>query len=64
MCGTGVFAAGGPIEVAEVWHDANAPTRMRRYFVHLKGIGFAFVDIVTSTKMRMAPDAVFAILSF
>jgi hypothetical protein len=54
-CGTGIFESGGPIEVSEVWHDANAPTRIRRFFVHLKGIGFVFVDIVTSSKKRMSP---------
>jgi hypothetical protein len=52
----GVFSAGGPIEVAEIWNDANAPTRHRRFVVHLRDIGFAFVDIVSSSKPRMAPN--------
>ena len=44
--GLGIFEAGGPIEVAEVWHDANAPTRHRRFFVQVVGIGFVLVDLL------------------
>jgi hypothetical protein len=56
---TGIFQAGGPggtIEVAEIWNDANAPTRHRRFVIHVRGIGFAFVDILKSTKPRMIPS--------
>src|SRR6185369_7628110 len=31
--GLGIFEVGGPIEVAEIWHDAYAPTRHRRFVV-------------------------------
>jgi hypothetical protein len=53
---TGIFQAGGAIEVAEIWNDANAPTRHRRFVIHLRGIGFAFVDILKSSKPRMIPS--------
>ncbi|MGB7157009.1 MAG: heparinase II/III family protein [Tepidisphaeraceae bacterium] len=52
--GLGVFEAGGPIEVAEVWNDANAPTRHRRFFVHVVGIGFILVDLL-SKRPNLAP---------
>jgi len=52
--GLGIFEAGGPIEVAEVWHDANAPTRHRRFFVHVVGIGFALVDLL-SKRPNLSP---------
>ncbi len=50
----GIFEAGGAIEVAEVWHDANAPTRHRRFFVHIVGIGFALVDLL-SKRPNLSP---------
>jgi hypothetical protein len=50
----GVFQAGGPIEVAEVWNDANYPTRHRRFFVHLLGLGFVLVDLM-SKRPNLAP---------
>jgi len=53
--GLGLFEAGGPIEVAEVWHDAYAPTRHRRYVVHLRGIGFAFVDLLSRSGLDLRP---------
>jgi hypothetical protein len=53
---TGIFEPGGPIEVAEIWNDANAPTRHRRFVIRVQGIGFAFVDIITSSKPRMIPS--------
>ena len=52
--GLGVFEAGGPIEVAEVWNDANHPTRHRRFFVHVVGIGFVLVDLL-SKRPNLAP---------
>jgi hypothetical protein len=52
----GVFSAGGAIEVAEIWNDANGPTRHRRFVVHVRNVGFAFVDIVKSSKPRLAPN--------
>jgi hypothetical protein len=53
--GLGLFEAGGPIEVAEIWHDAYAPTRHRRYVIHLRGIGFAFVDLLSRTGLDLRP---------
>jgi hypothetical protein len=50
----GVFEAGGPIEVAEVWNDANYPTRHRRFFVHVVGLGFVLVDLM-SKRPNLAP---------
>jgi hypothetical protein len=52
--GLGIFQAGGPIEVAEVWHDANDPTRHRRFFLHIVGIGFALVDLL-SKRPNLSP---------
>ena len=52
--GLGFFQAGGPIEVAEVWSDANHPTRHRRFFVRVSGIGFVLVDLV-SERPNLAP---------
>jgi hypothetical protein len=52
--GLGIFEAGGPIEVAEVWHDANAPTRHRRFFVHVVGVGFVLVDRL-SKRPNLSP---------
>jgi hypothetical protein len=52
--GLGVFEAGGPIEVAEVWNDANYPTRHRRFFVHVVGVGFVLVDLM-SKRPNLAP---------
>ncbi|MEX0776104.1 MAG: heparinase II/III family protein [Phycisphaeraceae bacterium] len=52
--GLGLFQAGGPIEVAEAWHDANHPTRHRRFFVHVVGIGFVLVDLL-SKRPNLAP---------
>ena len=52
--GLGIFEAGGPIEVAEMWHDANAPTRHRRFVVHIVGIGFAMVDLL-SKRPNLSP---------
>ncbi|MBA2482554.1 MAG: heparinase II/III family protein, partial [Planctomycetes bacterium] len=52
---TGLFQAGGPIEVLEAWHDANAPRRHRRFVVHLVGLGFAYVDILTRKGFNLAP---------
>ena len=53
--GLGIFKAGGPIEVAELWHDAYAPTRHRRYSVHLNGIGFALVDLLSRPGLDLRP---------
>ena len=50
----GVFEAGGPIEVAEVWNDANYPTRHRRFVVHVVGLGFVIVDLM-SARPNLAP---------
>jgi len=52
--GLGIFQAGGPIEIAEVWNDANYPTRHRRFFVHIVGVGFALVDLM-SKRPNLAP---------
>jgi hypothetical protein len=52
--GLGILEAGGPIEVAEIWNDANAPTRHRRFVVHVVGIGFAMVDLL-SKRPNLAP---------
>jgi hypothetical protein len=53
--GLGLFEAGGPIEVAEIWHDAYAPSRHRRFVIHLKGIGFAFVDLLSRAGLDLRP---------
>ena len=53
--GLGLFRAGGPIEVMEMWHDAYAPTRHRRYVVHVRGIGFAWVDLLSRTGLDLRP---------
>jgi hypothetical protein len=50
----GVFEAGGPIEVAEIWNDANYPTRHRRFVVHLVGLGFVLVDLM-SKRPNLSP---------
>jgi hypothetical protein len=50
----GVFEAGGTIEVAEVWNDANHPTRHRRFIVHLVGVGFVIVDLM-SKRPNLSP---------
>jgi hypothetical protein len=55
LCGLGMFEAGGPIEVSEAWHDENAPLRHRRLLVHIKGIGFAFVEMMNSPVGSLAP---------
>ena len=55
LCGLGLFKAGGPIEVVEAWHDENAPVRHRRLLVHIKGIGFAFVEMMNSPVGSLAP---------
>ncbi|MBA3707476.1 MAG: heparinase II/III family protein [Planctomycetes bacterium] len=52
---TGLFQAGGPIEVLEAWHDAYAPRRHRRFVVHLVGLGFANIDIITRKGFNLAP---------
>ena len=52
----GLFQAGGPIEIAEVWHDANAPWRHRRFVVHLVGLGFVLVDIVDKKALDLRPN--------
>src|SRR5262249_38693362 len=53
--GLGIFEVGGPIEVAEIWHDAYAPTRHRRFVIHLRGIGFAFVDLLARAGLDLRP---------
>ena len=53
--GLGLFQAGGPVEIAEIWHDAYAPTRHRRYIVHLRGLGFAFVDLLSRPGLDVRP---------
>jgi hypothetical protein len=53
--GAGLFEAGGAIEVDELWHDAYAPTRHRRFVIHLRGIGFAFVDLLGRTGLDLRP---------
>lgn len=53
--GLGLFESGGPIEVAEFWHDAYAPTRHRRYLVHVRGIGFVFVDLLSRKGLDLRP---------
>jgi hypothetical protein len=52
--GLGIFETGGPIEVAEMWHDANHPTRHRRFFVHVVGIGFVLIDLL-SRRPNLSP---------
>jgi hypothetical protein len=54
-CGIGLFEAGGPIEVVEAWHDGYVILRHRRYAVHLKGLGFAFIDMMPAPKGSLAP---------
>jgi hypothetical protein len=61
---TGLFRAGGPIEVLEAWHDANEPRRHRRFIVHLVGIGFAYVDILTRKGFNLAPHQYSQLLHF
>ncbi len=53
--GLGLFEAGGPIEVLEAWHDAYAPTRHRRFTIHIVGIGFVFVDLLARTGLDLRP---------
>ncbi|MBI3829338.1 MAG: heparinase II/III family protein [Planctomycetes bacterium] len=53
--GLGLLQAGGPIEVAELWHDAYAPTRHRRFVVHVRGIGFVFVDLLARAGLDLRP---------
>jgi hypothetical protein len=53
--GLGLFAAGGPIEVSEMWHDAYAPTRHRRFVVRIDGVGFAFVDLLSRSGLDLRP---------
>ena len=53
--GLGLFEAGGPIEIAEVWHDAYAPTRHRRFAVHIKKIGFVFVELLSRPGLDLRP---------
>ncbi|MCW8129319.1 MAG: heparinase II/III family protein [Planctomycetota bacterium] len=53
--GLGLLRTGGPIEVAELWHDAYAPTRHRRYVVHVCGLGFVFVDLLSRPGLDLRP---------
>lgn len=53
--GLGLLQLGGDIEVAEMWHDAFAPTRHRRFVVHLKGIGIALVDMLWREGLDVRP---------
>ncbi|HYE07600.1 MAG TPA: heparinase II/III family protein [Planctomycetota bacterium] len=53
--GTGLFRAGGAIEVLEAWHDAHAPTRHRRFVVHVRGVGFVFVDLLSRAGLDLRP---------
>lgn len=53
--GTGLFRAGGAIEVLEAWHDAYAPTRHRRFTVHVRGVGFVFVDLLARPGLDLRP---------
>ena len=54
-CGLGLFKSGGPIEVLEAWHDQYRPLRHRRFIVHLRNLGFAFVDMMPSLTGSLAP---------
>ncbi|HTL53130.1 MAG TPA: heparinase II/III family protein, partial [Planctomycetota bacterium] len=53
--GLGLFKPGGAIEVAEIWHDAYAPTRHRRYVVQIVGLGFAFIDLLSRPGLDLRP---------
>jgi hypothetical protein len=53
--GLGLFEAGGPIEVGEFYHDAYAPTRHRRFLVHVAGVGFIFVDLLARAGLDLRP---------
>ncbi len=53
--GLGLLKTGGPIEVAELWHDAYAPTRHRRFVVQIVGLGFAFVDLLSRPGLDLRP---------
>ena len=53
--GLGLFEAGGAIEVGEFYHDAYAPTRHRRFLVHVVGIGFVFVDLLSRPGLDLRP---------
>jgi hypothetical protein len=53
--GLGLFKAGGPIELAEIWHDAYAPTRHRRFVVQVNGIGYVFVDLLARPGLDLRP---------
>jgi hypothetical protein len=53
--GLGLFKAGGEIEVAEIWHDAYAPTRHRRFVVQIKGICYVFVDLLSRPGLDLRP---------
>ncbi|MGH7144655.1 MAG: heparinase II/III domain-containing protein [Planctomycetota bacterium] len=55
LCGLGLFEAGGPIELAEAWHDEFAPFRHHRFLVHLRGLGFVFIDRMNSRKGKLSP---------
>jgi hypothetical protein len=54
-CGLGLFKTGGPIEVLEAWHDQYSPLRHRRFFIHLRNLGFAFVDMMPNLPGRLSP---------
>ena len=51
----GLFRSGGPIEVVEAWNNANDITRHRRFLVHIVGIGFAMVDLL-SKRPNLSPN--------
>ena len=53
--GLGLVRSGGPIELLEAWHDAYVPTRHRRFFVHVRGIGFVFIDILGRPELDLRP---------
>lgn len=62
--GLGLFETGGPVEAAEAWHDAYAPTRHRRYTVHVRGLGFVFVDLLSRPELDLRPHQYAQLLHF
>ena len=53
---TGLFETAGDLEVLEAWHDEYKPTRHRRFVVHLRGLGYVFVDHLWRKMLDLRPN--------
>ena len=51
----GIFASGEHIEIAEMTNFIPVPFTHRRFVIHLRGIGFAFVDILEENPISVRP---------